>query len=94
MRQQAEALAAAGKRVGILTVEEERAQFTGSPAQVLVLGSLADPEPVARGLFAAFRVLDAQGVNVILVRMLAEEGLGLAINDRLIRAAEGRVIQT
>lgn len=46
-----------------------------------------DPEAYARELFGALRELDAMGVEVILVEVLGEEGLGRTIMDRLRRAA-------
>jgi L-threonylcarbamoyladenylate synthase len=39
------------------------------------------------------RKLEARRVDVILARDVSREGLGLAVWDRLLRAAEGRVIQ-
>jgi hypothetical protein len=42
-------------------------------------------------MFAALRTLDAEGVDEILASAAHPEGLGLAIVDRLTRAAEGRV---
>jgi L-threonylcarbamoyladenylate synthase len=39
------------------------------------------------------RALDNIGVDVILVRAPEETGLGLALYDRLMRAAEGRIIE-
>lgn len=41
----------------------------------------------AANLFSALRVLDATGVSVIAVMPIPEQGLGVAINDRLRRAA-------
>lgn len=47
----------------------------------------------ARGLFAALRALDDSGVDVIVVEGVEERGLGLAVMDRLRRAAD-RVVGT
>jgi hypothetical protein len=38
------------------------------------------------------RALDKKGAEFILMRSLPNEGLGLAIGDRLIKAAEHKVI--
>lgn len=46
-----------------------------------------DPQEYARRLFAIFRELDQQGVEVIVVEGVEEEGLGIAVMDRLRRAA-------
>ena len=79
-----------GQTVGILTRNQERGAFDTLPARVIALG--ADPETIGAALFAAIRDLDRSGVDAILVRGFEREGIGLAIWDRLVRAAEGRVI--
>jgi L-threonylcarbamoyladenylate synthase len=82
----------AGEAVGLLIAEEDAAQFAPLPVQVQVLGSASDLPQVAQRLFAALRALDDAGVAVILARDFGSSGLGLAIRDRLTRAAAGRVI--
>lgn len=47
----------------------------------------ADPQAAAPGFFAALRRLDASGVRCIYAQVLPESGLGMAIMDRLRRAA-------
>ncbi|MBZ0316050.1 MAG: threonylcarbamoyl-AMP synthase [Anaerolineae bacterium] len=81
-----------GKSVGVLTSEEDRPYFARLPIQLAELGPRTDLEMIARNLFAGMRTLDFLGVDVILVKSFVQEGLGLAIWDRLIRAAEGKVI--
>jgi L-threonylcarbamoyladenylate synthase len=56
------------------------------------LGSGRDLAAVGARLFAALRELDGRAVDVILVHGFGHEGLGAAIWDRLLRAAEGKVI--
>jgi L-threonylcarbamoyladenylate synthase len=84
---------AQGHLVGILAVEEERSMFDALPVQVVSLGSKGDLEQISARLFAALRELDRLGVDLILARGLGREGLGAAIWDRLVRAAEGQVIE-
>jgi hypothetical protein len=48
---------------------------------------------MGRALFRCLRALDAQDVHTILVRDVGREGLGAALWDRLLRAAERRVEQ-
>jgi len=84
---------AARRRVGALLVDEDLSSAQGLPIETAALGPASDLEGVARALFDALRDLDRRGVDVILVRGLPREGLGLAIWDRLLRAAEGRVIR-
>ncbi len=54
------------------------------------LSAKGDPEEAAANLFAALRTLDASGASAIAVMPIPATGLGLAINDRLRRAAAPR----
>lgn len=90
---------AQGSTVGILAPEDDLkalAPVLASAAargriEVRPYGSRADIERAGRELFAALRDLDASGVSVILASSVGSDGLGLAIRDRLARAADGRV---
>ena len=65
----------------------------GHKVGVLDFGADPDPAVVAARLFATIRELDASGVDLILARGVSTlDGLGLAIQDRLRRAAAGRVL--
>ena len=86
MQEAARAHQAAGRRVGLLGCA---ADLEGCEQ----VSPGADLEATGRGLFAALRELDARNVDVILARTLAPAGLGATINDRLLRAAEGRLVQ-
>jgi L-threonylcarbamoyladenylate synthase len=91
MRRTATSLIAQGKRVGLMTPDDERPCFDDLSAHVVTLG--ADLEQISHNLFTRMRDLDALGVDVILVRGFERRGLGTAIWDRLLRAAEGQVIE-
>lgn len=91
MQSRARELLATGRRVGVLTPDGERYFFDGIPVELFLLGS--DLETIARNLFDGMRELDHHDVDVILVHNFEQSGLGLALRDRLLRAAEGRVIQ-
>lgn len=91
MRTEIERCAHAGRRAGVLAADEDAADFSDLNAEVARLGAEADFTETGRRLFAALRALDQRGVDVILARAPAPEGLGLAIWDRLFRAAEGRL---
>ena len=84
-----------GRKVGLLISTEDHAALaefaTSNSIPVVSLGSLADLDQIARNLFAGLRDLDAQNVDVILARAYPTTGIGMAIRDRLIRAAEGRI---
>lgn len=90
------ALHARGVRVGILVPDEEFAGYTDLHVELVGLGPTHDLAAIGRYLFARLREVDSLGVDVILVRGVADgddsDGLGPAIRDRLFRAAEGRVL--
>jgi L-threonylcarbamoyladenylate synthase len=92
MRREAEAQVAAGRRVGLLVANEDAAAFADLDLVVEAVGPAGDLEVVARRLFGALRALDARRVEVILARDFGARGLGLAIRDRLRRAAD-RVVE-
>ncbi len=79
------------RSVGILARDSEISHFDEVTAQIVLLG--ADDAAMANQLFAGLRALDSSDVDVILVRAPEQSGLGLALYDRLIRAAEGHIIQ-
>jgi L-threonylcarbamoyladenylate synthase len=85
-------LRAQGMRVGVLAPDEEAPAYTMLPVEFVSLGSLLDLEVAARLLFAHLRELETRRVDVILARAVPPQGIGLAIGDRLFRAAEGKVI--
>ena len=77
--------------MGVLIADEDVAAFQDSGARIYTVGSTAVPEQVASRLFAGLRTLEEAGVQVILCRSFAQQGLGLAIRDRLLKAAVGMV---
>jgi L-threonylcarbamoyladenylate synthase len=81
-----------GEVVGVLVADEDVAAFHESGAQVVTLGNADVSEQVAAALFTCLRSLEEAGVDVILCRSFETRGLGLAIRDRLLRAASGNVI--
>ena len=54
------------------------------------LSAKSDVDEAAANLFGYLRALDAKGAQAIAVMPIPEHGLGLAINDRLRRAAAPR----
>lgn len=76
-----------GRRLGVI-VTEDMAPVLGKVTDFTVaFGRWGEWEKLAHRLFASFRVLDAQGVVVILCVLPPATGLGLAVRDRLQRAA-------
>lgn len=81
------------ERVGVLIADEDRATFESSGAVLYTLGSVSELEQVAARLFAGLRSLETAGVQVILCRSFGSAGLGLAIRDRLLKAASSKVVK-
>lgn len=60
------------------------------PAQVHRAEMPEDAEGFARELYGALRKLDAEGFDLVVAAMPDEHGLGLALKDRLLKAAAPR----
>ncbi|QPC84737.1 threonylcarbamoyl-AMP synthase [Phototrophicus methaneseepsis] len=78
-------------RVGLLLPNGDVSRFEDLPVSIATLGD--DESTTAARLYAALRELDNLNVDIILARAPEEGGLGLAIRDRMTRAAEGRVVK-
>jgi L-threonylcarbamoyladenylate synthase len=92
----ASAALAEGKSVGVIAAEEDRAALSSltSEARLFLrtMGSQDSPDVVAAKLYATLRELDAAAVDTILVRSFPGHGLWAAVEDRLRRAAAGRIV--
>ena len=84
---------ARGERVGVLVADEDIATFSQSGVVAYSLGDATNPARIAASLFHGLRVLEDAQTQVILCRQFDDGGLGLAIRDRLLKAAGGRVIE-
>lgn len=82
---------AQGERVGVLIADEDLIAFQESGAQIYTLGNTIDQ--IAKYLFTGLRKLEEAGVHIILCRSFETQGLGLAIRDRLRKAAGGKIVQ-
>ena len=80
-----------GRRVGLLVSAESAAFFQSG--RVIVLGGRNEPHKAAAHLFAALRAFDAEGVDVILAEGFPPRGVGMALMNRLQKAAGPRVIR-
>ncbi|MDR3559935.1 MAG: L-threonylcarbamoyladenylate synthase [Negativicutes bacterium] len=87
---EATAALAEGKRVGAVAAAE-----TILPAGVVAAsyGSRHNPEEIAANLYQALRVFDNQPVDVIFAAGTDESGLGLAVMNRLRKAAGYHIIR-
>lgn len=86
----ADGLAARGRRVGLLVSVETAACFPPTVREkyyLEVLGSRRQLEAVASRLYEALLACDRRGIEVILAETFPDKGLGLAIMNRLYKAA-------
>lgn len=77
-----------GQRAGALCFRGAGPGF----AVVEALSPAGDLREAGARLFAALRRLDRQHLDVIVAERFPDEGLGVAINDRLDRATQGRTV--
>ncbi|MGH2517466.1 MAG: L-threonylcarbamoyladenylate synthase [Ktedonobacterales bacterium] len=89
MRAEIAAALARGERVGTLLPDEEAAMLAGLPVTLARLGPEGDLASISRRLYAALRELDAANLDVLVTHTFGRDGLGLALWDRLRRAAGG-----
>jgi len=83
----AAAAAERGKRVGLMLPNGIAMPHTLDGIKILEWGRWDAPETLAQGLYAGLRALDAAGCDVIVCPLPPAEGLGVAIHDRLRKAA-------
>jgi L-threonylcarbamoyladenylate synthase len=79
------------RRVGILCMDETAQRYEAEV--VKSLGSRSDLASVARSLFRSLRDFDAEKIDVIVAEGTPIEGLGLAVLNRLRKAAGYRIIK-
>lgn len=77
-------------KTGVLASKETFARYAATV--VLCPGSKERPENIAAGIYSCLRKFDDEGVDVIFAEAFSEQGIGLAIMNRLKKAAAGRII--
>lgn len=75
----------AGKKIAVLSFQKAYPLAYKN----YILSPTSNTSEAAQHLFAAMRELDTTDADIILTEFVPEEGLGLAINDRLKRACAG-----
>lgn len=80
-----------GKKVGILATEENKNEYP--KGLVLSLGRRDKPETIAANLFDQLRQLDEKRVDVIFAEGIEGDGIGMAIINRMNKAAGHRIKQ-
>lgn len=81
----------ADESVGAMVFEGEEKLVGQIPC--VTFGAADDPMAQAKLLFSSLRAVDSLGVQTIYARMPARDGMGLAIYNRLLRAAGFEVIR-
>ena len=87
-----EALLRKGQKVGVMTWQERARLYPG--LTVLSMGPEGDLPGLASRLYHLLRQADDLGLEVLFVEAVSERHLGLAIMNRLRKAARGREIST
>jgi len=83
---------AKGRKVGILATDENQSNYEADV--VKSLGSRNDMATIAKNLFNLLREFDEEKVDIIIAEGIAPEELGLAVMNRLRRAANFNIIKT
>lgn len=80
-----------GRKVGVLSTDETKQEYAADI--VKSLGSRDDLASVARNLFRLLRDFDNAGVDIIIAEAVPAEGLGLAVMNRLRKAAGYKIVR-
>jgi len=92
MRERIEKLKKESK-IGVMVPGEELCHFNDESVIAIDIGSFATLEEVAKRLFGVMRELDKRGVDYIFTIAPPQEGIGLAIFDRLFKASGSKLIE-
>jgi len=79
-------------KVALLSYAETSQFYEGLVDRLLVMGSRGNLFEVARNLFSTLRMVDTLGVDVAVIEGVEENGLGLAVMNRLRKASAKRVV--
>ena len=82
---------AKGKKVGVMATEETKELYQADI--ILSLGSREHPEEIGANLFKLLRKFDFLGAETVYSEVFSEEGEGMAIMNRLNKAAGYRMIE-
>ncbi|MFD0714889.1 L-threonylcarbamoyladenylate synthase [Paenibacillus sp. GCM10027626] len=78
------------ERTGVLAFAEHAGYFAAD--DVIVVGSAADPQTAAAGLYAALRTFDERQTAQIWAEACSESGIGRALMNRLVKAAGHQIV--
>ncbi len=80
-----------GSKVGVLCTDETMGSYKAEV--VKPIGSRSDLAEIARNLFRLLREFDLEKVDVVVAEGLPVEGLGLAVMNRLRKAAAYKIVK-
>ncbi len=80
-----------GQKVGIMSSSENVLKYL--PKVVRDMGSVDDAKEIAHRLFDIIRELDRENTDLILCEAVDDSGLGMAIMNRLLKAAGGKLVR-
>ncbi len=80
-----------GKKVGICATDQTVTAYKGF--ETLSMGDRDYPETIAASLFAMLREFDNRGVDIIFAEAVDQHEVGLAIMNRMVKAAGYKIIE-
>ena len=80
------------RHCAVLCYDEEQSIFDPSEGEIIPVGAREDLATQARRLFSALREADLSEAEVIYAHLPPMEGLGLALYNRMIRAAAHQIL--
>lgn len=80
-----------GKNIGIICTDETKDLY--KEGLIISLGSRKDYNIIAHNLFHTIRLFDEANVDIILSEGVEESDLGIAIMNRMKKAASGKIIK-
>jgi len=80
-----------GKKVGIMATEQTKQKYSGFT--VISMGDRNIPETIASNLFTDLRKFDEEGIEIVLAEAIDAEDIGLAIMNRMNKAAGYNIIK-
>lgn len=78
-------------KIGVIATEENKDKYNN--CEVLVIGSIKEPQVIAANLFKMLRKCDYHKIDKVFAEGLCEDELGLAIMNRLKKAAGYCIIE-
>ena len=82
-----------GKRAAVITVDDHKKYYEGLGDDVLIVSLGKTMESVAHLLFATLRDFDEMGIEIIYSEVFEEKELGVAVMNRLNKAAGYSIIE-